>query len=276
MRDLHGVLKLLFKLRNAAVLQLGHAGEIVAAMCRLEFQTRALKFFLYVVRALHRSFFSDPDFFEIRKFPLQHVELRLNVCKAFSRCVVGLFFQGLAFDLELNDASLKPIHLFGLRIDLDTNARRGLINQIDGLVRQLAITDVAMRQRRRSDDGGIGNFDSVVKLVAFFEATQNRDRVRDGRLFNQNLLEPPLQCGIFLQVLTILIESRRPNAVQVAASQCWFEHVARVHRTLSFAGTNHRMQLVDKENDPAFLLRQVIEHGFEPFFEFAAKLGAGN
>ena len=42
----------------------------------------------------------------------------------------------------------------------------GLVDQVDGLVGQLPVGDVAVRQRRRGDDGRIGDLDAVVHLVA--------------------------------------------------------------------------------------------------------------
>jgi hypothetical protein len=50
----------------------------------------------------------------------------------------------------------------GFRVDLHADARRRLVDQVDRLVRQLPVGDVAMRQRRGGDDRRIGDLDAVV------------------------------------------------------------------------------------------------------------------
>ena len=139
------MLKLFLKLGNASVLKLRHACEIIRTMCRLKFDASSLKLFLNLGRALHRRFFRIPDLLKVSKFFLQDVEFRLDILTAFRRRVIRLFFQCFAFDLELNYASLQAIHCFGLRVNLNANARRCLINQVDGLVWQLPIADIAVR-----------------------------------------------------------------------------------------------------------------------------------
>ena len=64
--------------------------------------------------------------------------------------------------------------------------------------------------------------------------------------------------------------------MQLAARQRGLEHVAGVHRALGLAGADHGVQLVDEQDDLAFLLGQVVEHGLEPLLELAAELGAGD
>ena len=71
---------------------------------------------------------------------------RLREASSFS------FFSASLLDLQLNDASLEPIERLGLGVDLHADARGGLVDEVDGLVGQLAVGDVAMRQRRRGDD----------------------------------------------------------------------------------------------------------------------------
>jgi hypothetical protein len=64
--------------------------------------------------------------------------------------------------------------------------------------------------------------------------------------------------------------------VQLAPCQGGFEHVARVHRALGLTGTHHGVQLVDEQDDSAFLLRQVAEHRLEPLLELAAVFRPGD
>ena len=49
-------------------------------------------------------------------------------------------------------SAVELVELLGLGIDLHAQARRRLVHQVDGLVGQEAVGDVAVRQRRRRDD----------------------------------------------------------------------------------------------------------------------------
>ena len=162
----------------------------------------------------------------------------------------------------------------GLRVDLHADARRGLVDQVDRLVGQLAVADVAVRQRRGRDDRGIRDLDLVVHLVALLQAAQDRDRVLDRRLVDQHLLEAPLERGVLLDVFAVLVERRRADAMQLAARERGLQHVAGIHRAFGLAGADHRVQLVDEQNDLAFLLREIFEHAFQPLLELAAELRA--
>ena len=89
----------------------------------------------------------------------QLLELLLQIVKPLFGGVVALLFQGLAFDLQLDDAPLEPIHRFGLGVDLDTNPGGRFVDQVNRLVWQLAVGNIAMRQRGCRDDGRVGDFD---------------------------------------------------------------------------------------------------------------------
>ena len=69
----------------------------------------------------------------------------------------------------------------GMRVDLDAQARGGLVHQVDGLVGQEAVGDVAVRERGRGHERGVLDAHAVVDLVALLEAAQDGDRVLDAR-----------------------------------------------------------------------------------------------
>ena len=70
----------------------------------------------------------------------------------------------------------------GMRVDLDAQPRGRLVDQVDRLVGQEAVGDVAVRQRRGGDDRRVLDVDAVVDLVALLQPAQDRDRVLDRRL----------------------------------------------------------------------------------------------
>ena len=75
---------------------------------------------------------------------LERAQRLLERRQALARGLILLLLQCLPLDLELDDASLEPVERLGLGVDLHADARRRLIDQVDRLVGQLAVGDVAM------------------------------------------------------------------------------------------------------------------------------------
>ena len=153
-------------------------------------------------------------------------------------------------------APLDLVELGRHRVDLHPQPRRGLVDEVDGLVGQEAVGDVAMGEHRRGHQRGVLDLHAVVDLVALAQAAQDADRVLDGRLADEHRLEPPLERGVLLDVLPVLVERRRANRVQLAARQHRLEQVGRVDRAFRRAGADDRVQLVDEEDDAALRRRR--------------------
>ena len=90
-----------------------------------------------------------------------------------------------------------------------------------------------------------------MRLVALLQAAQDRDRVRDGRLADEDRLEAALERGVLLDVLAVLVERGRADRAQLAAREHRLEQVRRVDGALGRAGADDRVQLVDEEDDLA-------------------------
>ena len=133
-----------------------------------------------------------------------------------------------------------------------------------------------MRQRRCGDDSRIGNLYAVVYFIFLFQAPEYRDGIFDARFIDQHFLEAPFQRRVFFYMLAILVQRCRADAMQLAARERRLEHVAGIHRSFRLAGADHRVHLIDKQDDPAFLFGQVIENGFQALFEFSAKFRTGD
>ncbi len=114
----------------------------------------------------------------------------------------------------------------------------------------------------------------MVRLVAALEPAQDRDRVLDRRLAHQDLLEPPLEGGVLLDPLAVLVKRGGADHPQLAAGQHRLEHVARVHRALGRARADHGVQLVDERDDLAVAGLDLVEDGLEPLLELAPVLRA--
>ena len=135
--------------------------------------------------------------------------------------------------------------------------------------------DVAVGQRGRRDQRGVGDPHAVVHLVAVLESAQDADGVLHRRLADQHLLEAPLQGGVLLDVLAVLLECGGADHPQFTAGQHRLDHVARVHRRLTAGARTHDgVQFVDERDDLTGRVLDVVEDGLEPFLELTAVLGA--
>ena len=201
----------------------------------------------------------------------QGLALRLQVGQLFLELLqpiaggrVGLFPQGLALDLELQDATADLVKLRRHRVDLGSKPRRRLVDEVDGLVRQEPVRDVAVREHRGRHQRRVLDPDAVMDLVALLEPAEDRDRVLDRGLVDHDGLEPPLQRCVLLDVLLVLVEGRRADAVELAASQQRLEQIAGVHGALGSPRAHHGVQLVDEQDDLALRVGYRFEHRLEP------------
>ena len=107
---------------------------------------------------------------QLRLLLLEIGELFFELRQPLLRGLVLLLAQRLALDLELHDAAPDLVELRRHRVDLHPQARRRLVDQIDRLVGQEAIGDVAMREHGRRHERRVLQLDAVMNLVALAQA----------------------------------------------------------------------------------------------------------
>ena len=163
----------------------------------------------------------------------------------------------------------------GSRHGLDTQARRGLVDEVDRLVGQLPVLDVAVGELGGGLERLVGDRDAVVRLVAVAETAEDLDGVVDGRLLDAHLLEAALESGVTLEVLAVLVERRRADRLELAARERRLEDRGRVDRALGRARADEIVELVDEEDDVAPLL-DLLHDLLQPLLELAAVLRAGD
>ena len=129
----------------------------------------------------------------------------------------------------------RLLQFLGHGVHLGAELGGGLVHEVDGLVGQEAVGDVAVRELRGGDERAVLDAHAVVDFVALPQAAQDGDGVLDGRLVDQHRLEAALQRGVLLDVFAVLVERGRADAVEFAAGEHGLEHVARVHRALGLA-----------------------------------------
>ena len=105
------------------------------------------------------------------------------------------------------------------------------------------------------------DLDAVEHLVALLQAAQDGDGVLHRGLLHHHRLEAALEGRVLLDVLAVLVQGGRADAVQLAAGQHGLEQVARVHGAVGLAGAHDGVQLVDEEEDLALGLLDLLQDG---------------
>ena len=128
----------------------------------------------------------------------------------------------------------------------------GFVDQVDGLVGQEAVGDVAVGERGGRDERVVLDADAVMDLVALLETSEDRDRVFDALVgVYCHGLEAALERRVLLDVAPMLVERRRADAVQLAAGQHGLEQVPGVGRALCAASADDVVDLVDEQEMPS-------------------------
>ena len=194
---------------------LGDAGEIALPLLALGLHAQLVDLPLDLGDALQRLLLARPARGELVAHCLRVGELALDGLAH----ALGLVGHGRELDLELTDAAVGLVELHRRRVDLHPQARGGLVHEVDRLVGEEAVGDVAVGENRRSDERRVADLDAVVRLVAFLQPAQDRDRVRDRRLADEHRLEAPLERCVLLDVLAVLVERRRADRAQLTARE---------------------------------------------------------
>ena len=101
----------------------------------------------------------------------------------------------------------------------DAQAAARLVDEVDRLVRQVAVGQVAVGQVGRGHEGLVGDAHRVVRLVAVAQALEDVDGQRHRRLVDLDRLEAPLEGGVLLEVLAVLVDGGGADGLQLAAGQ---------------------------------------------------------
>ena len=213
------MLQLLFQLRQLAVLQPRRRLQVVALLGLFDLGADALDALTKLLDLADAVFLVLPlGFHGVELLPLLGKLLPQLLQTALGEGV-GLVFQRRLLDLHLDDLPADHVQLRGHGVHLRADHGAGLVNEVDGLVRQEAVGDIAVGQGRGGDDGRVCDLDAVEDLVALLQAAQNRNRVLHRRLRDQNGLEAALQSRVLFDILAVFVQGRGADAVQLAPCQ---------------------------------------------------------
>jgi hypothetical protein len=258
------------------IVNLGRLAEIAAPRGALFFLPQLFEARLHVAHGEQQLLLAQPLGAHRVALPLQVGDLSPQLADARGARGVRLALQRLLFHLQLQELPLDLIDRGGHAVDLHAQLRGRLVDQVDGLVGQEALGDVAVRERGGGDQRAVLDADAVVHLVALLQSTQDGDGVLDRGLRHEHLLEAPLEGRVLLDALAILVERGRADAAQLAARQGRLQHVGRVHGALGRARADQRVDLVDEQDHAPLGALDLFQHGLEAILELAAKLGAGH
>src|ERR1019366_8049278 len=150
----------------------------------------------------------------------------------------------------------------------DPKTRTGLVDEVDRLVREETVRDVAVGEVRRRDQRLVGDRHLVVLLVPVSQPSQDLDRVCQGRLLDLDRLEPPFEGGVLLQMLPVLVERCRTDRLELAAGEHRLEDRGSVDGALCRAGTDEGGEVVDGQNEVS-ACPDLLQDLLEPLLEVA-------
>ena len=174
--------------------------------------------------------------------------------------------------LDLGDADDRHALVLGQQ----ALARTGLIDHVDGLVRQQAVANMLHRQVHCSLQcfAAVGN--AVMFLEARLQAFEDLHGFGHRRLDHVDLLEAPCQRAVFLEHATVFLERGRTDTAQLTRCQHRLDQVAGIHgATGCRTGTDDGVDFVDEQHRARMLL-QLGQHRLQALLEIAAILGAGD
>ena len=144
-----GFLELLLELGDHAVGQLARLGQLALALRDLELGARLVELLLDLLRIGELVLLRLPLRRQLRRLLLELRQLLLEPLQPVARGLVALLLERFPLDLELDDAPVELVERLGLAVDLHAHAARRLVHQVDRLVGQEAVGDVAVARASR-------------------------------------------------------------------------------------------------------------------------------
>ena len=270
-----GLLDLGLELRRAAVAELGGLLEVAVAL-----GDRGL--FAGVLELLHRARQGLDGLLLLLPLGgergellalLRQLGIKLGKPLGGDRGLVA--GEAHTLDLQLADPAVHLVDGRRHRVDRDAQPCGCLVEQVDGLVRQEPVGEVAVRERGGGHEGVVGQAHPVVDLVALLEPPQDPDGVADAGFLDGHGLEPTLERRVLLDV-AVLGQCGRTDHAQRTTREQWLEDVGGVHRALGATSADDGVQLVDEREDLTVGGLDLLEHRLEPLLELAAVLGTGD
>ena len=149
----------------------------------------------------------------------------------------------------------------------------GLVDQVDGLVGQIPVGDIPLRQRHRLTQHPVGDGHAVELLVVVGDAPQDLQGVLHIGLVDGHRLETALQSGVLFDMLAVLVEGGGADYLDLAPAEGGLKDIGGVHAALGVAGAHDVVHLVD-DKDHVAGLADLLDEALHAAFKLAPELGA--
>ena len=149
----------------------------------------------------------------------------------------------------------------------------GLVDQVDGLIRQIAVRDIALGQQHRLAQHPLRDGHTVELLIVVGNALQYLQRILYIGFADGNGLEAALQRRVLFDVLTVLVERGGTDNLYLAPAKGRLKDIGGVHTALGIAGTHDVVDLVDDQDHVAGLA-YLLDQALHPALELTAELRA--
>ena len=256
-----------------AIADFGHTSVVALAFSLVGLELELLHLLLVALNLIEECFLALPFGTLLLLVGLEGVD---NLAEFGKLLFVALALDGLALNFQLLQPAAQFVNLFGHRIALHAEFGGGFVHQVDGLVGQEAVGDVAVAEFYGGNDGFVLDAHLVVVLVTFLQAAEDGDGRGHVRLINHHGLESTLQGFVFLKVLLVFIQGGSTNGTQFSTSQRWLEDVGCVHGSACLPSTHQGVNFVDEEDDLPLTLHHNFHHAFKPFLKLALIFGTSN
>ena len=222
------------------------------------------------------EFFRFPLLAERGQLPLHLGHFGLHLGLLLLSGGVRLLRQLPVGQFELPQTALHFVDFRRHALQLHRQLAGRFVHQIDGLVRQEALRDIAIRQSGRGHERRVLDFHAVMGLVPRLEPAEDANRILHAGLVDVDRLEATFQSGVLFDVLAVFVQRRRADAPQLPAGQRRLEQVGGIGSPFRCTRTDDGVQFVDEQDHAAAGFLHFPQHRLEPFFEFAAELGPGD
>ena len=157
----------------------------------------------------------------------------------------------------------------------DAHAGARLVHDVDGLVGQETVLDIAVRQR----DGGlkrlVGEMHLMMSLVAVAQPLHDTQGLLLVGLADRDGLETALEGAVLFQVLAVFVYGGGADDLDLAARQRRLEDGGGIDGPLGRSCADKRVHLVDEQDDVAGFL-DLLDALLQAVLELATVLAAGH
>ena len=143
-----------------------------------------------------------------------------------------------------------------------------LVQQINGLVRQIQVGQVSGGQPHRLPDGIVGDAQMVMPLQPRPQSLENGQGGLLAGLLHRNRPEPAFQRRVLFDILPVFLPGGGSQHLQLSPTQGGLENVRRVNGALGGSRSHNGVHFIHKENHVS-AAADFRQHIPKPFLEFA-------